>query len=54
MRIDVPDEIIALAVNDEYLPLSDGLVQFDVGAGLEGLLSAWQAISKEIVPVENP
>jgi hypothetical protein len=34
--VDVPEDIIALAVTD-YFPLSQGLVQFDEGAGLEEL-----------------
>ena len=33
LAIDVPDEIIALAVN-QWFPLSQGLVQFDENAGL--------------------
>ena len=53
LRMVVPEEIIALAVT-EYLPQSQGLIQFDVGGGLEGLLSAWPQITKEIVPVEFP
>jgi hypothetical protein len=45
--IDVPDEIVQRAVNEWY-PLSQGLVQFDSGAGLEELLAAWPALMKEI------
>jgi hypothetical protein len=37
--IDVPDEIVQRAVNEWY-PLSQGLVQFDSGAGLEELVAA--------------
>jgi hypothetical protein len=47
LAIDVPDDIIALAVNP-YLPLSQGVVQFDPGAGLEGLRAAWSTLWKEI------
>ena len=52
--MDVPDDIIALAVDETYLPLSQGLVQFDSGAGLEELQSAWRKISKHIVSVICP
>lgn len=53
LMIDVPDEIIALAVDEDYLPLSQGVVQFDEGAGLEELRIAWPTLSKRIVPVED-
>jgi len=45
--VDVPDDIVQGAVNDWY-PLSQGLVQFDPGAGLEELIAAWATLSKEI------
>ena len=38
--VEIPDEVIALAVN-EWFPLAHGLVQFDLGAGLEELRAAW-------------
>jgi hypothetical protein len=44
--VDVPDEIIQKAVSD-WFPLSQGLVQFDRGAGLEELLDAWPFLEKE-------
>lgn len=34
LMVDVPDEIIALAVDEDYFPLSQGVVQFDKGAGV--------------------
>jgi hypothetical protein len=44
--LDVPDEIVQLSVN-EWFPLSQGLIQFDVGAGLEELLlAAWPSIAQ--------
>lgn len=46
---DVPDPIIALAV-DEFFPLSQGFVQFDLGSGLESLQSAWPNLAKRIIP----
>jgi hypothetical protein len=53
LAVDVPDDIIALAVKP-FFPLSQGLVQFDGGAGLEVLQAAWPALWKEIRPVESP
>lgn len=47
LMVDVPDEIIQKAAND-WFPLSQGLVQFDSGAGLEELIAAWPILSKEI------
>ena len=47
LAVDVPDDIIALAVNALF-PLSQGLVQFDAGAGLEALRAAWPTLAKEI------
>lgn len=41
LKIEVPDAIIALATDDVYFPLSQGLVQFDVDAGLEELRKVW-------------
>jgi hypothetical protein len=45
--VDVPDDIVQRAVND-WFPLSQGLVQFDSGAGLEELIATWSILSKEI------
>ena len=53
LSVNVPDDIIALAV-DAYFPLSQGLVQFDEGAGLEELRGAWSNLWKEIRSVEFP
>lgn len=47
LKVDVPDDIIARAVN-EWFPLSQGLVQFDEGAGLEELIAAWPILEKHI------
>jgi hypothetical protein len=54
LAVDVPDDIIALAVDEVYFPLSQGVVQFDEGAGLEELRAAWPTLPKDIIPVENP
>jgi len=48
--VDVPDEIIAKAITD-WLPLGQGLVQFNTGAGVEELLVAWPALEKRIEDV---
>ena len=53
LKVDVPDEIIALAVDENYFPLSHGLVQFDEGAGLEELRAAWPKLLRWFVAVED-
>jgi len=52
IAVDVPDDIIALAVDELLFPLSQGLVQFDIGAGLEELRAAWSTLHTEIRLVE--
>lgn len=52
--VDVPDDIIALAVDPVFFPLSQGVVQFDVGAGLEELRAVWPTLPKQIVAVSGP
>lgn len=47
LAVDVPDEIVHRAVN-AWFPLSQGLVQFDPGAGLEELVAAWPTLTTEI------
>jgi hypothetical protein len=47
LAVDVPDDIVQRALN-VWFPLSQGLVQFDPGAGLEKLLAAWPTLAKEI------
>ena len=46
LAVDVPVEIVLKAAND-WFPLSQGLVQFDHGCGLEELLQAWPTLVKE-------
>lgn len=48
--VDVPDDIVAKAVT-AWLPLSQGLVQFNIGAGVEELLAAWPTLEKNIEDV---
>jgi hypothetical protein len=43
--IDVPDDLVQKAAT-EWFPLSQGLVQFDPGAGLEELRAAWSELAK--------
>ena len=52
--VDVSDNIVALAVDEVYFPLSQGLVQFDENAGLPELRAAWPALAKQIIPVGSP
>jgi hypothetical protein len=47
LAIDVPEAIVLKAV-DRFLPISQGLVQFDHDAGLEELLEAWPSLVKEV------
>ncbi len=47
LAVDVPDEIVQGAASD-WFPISQGLVQFDPGAGLEELIAAWPGLPKEI------
>lgn len=53
VAVNVPDEIIDLATND-FFPRSQGVVQFDEGAGLEELRGSWSAMEKQVLPVECP
>lgn len=50
LKVDVPDEIVEIAVN-EWFPLSQGLVQFDVGYGMEELIAVWPTLAKQITSV---
>jgi len=43
--LDVPDEIVRIAAT-EWFPLSQGLVQFDPGSGLEELMAAWSEVAR--------
>jgi hypothetical protein len=53
LAVDVPDDVIALTL-DEHFVLSQGLIQFDQGWGLEELRAAWPMLWKEIRSVECP
>lgn len=46
--LDVPVEIVQWSTT-EWFPLSQGLVQFDLGAGLEELVDRWSDIAKTAV-----
>jgi hypothetical protein len=50
--VDVPEDTIGKAIN-EWFPLSQGLVQFNPGAGLEELLGAWPNLEKRIQDVKD-
>jgi hypothetical protein len=52
LEVEVPNETVSLAVN-EWFPLSQGLVQFRSGSGLEELLKSWPLLEKRIVMVES-
>ena len=53
LRIEVPDAIIALAT-DLYLPLTQGVVQFDEGMGLEALQQVWPTLPKNLEVIRCP
>jgi hypothetical protein len=46
--LDVPDAVVHRAAT-EWFPLSQGVVQFDPGAGLEELAAAWPEVAKTAV-----
>ena len=54
LAVDVPDDLIALAADEVYFPLSQGIVRFDEGAGQEELRTAWSALPKQINAVVCP
>ena len=43
LKLEVPAEIVQKATSD-WFPLSQGLVQFDHGSGLEELIAAWPVV----------
>jgi hypothetical protein len=47
LAVEIPDDIVARATND-WFPLAQGLVQFDLGSGLEELVAVWSSLPKEI------
>ena len=47
LKVEIPDEIVRRA-ESVWLPLTQGLVQFDIGAGLEELILVWPTLAKEI------
>ncbi len=51
--VDVPEDIIALAV-DEWFPLSQGFVQFDLGPCLTALLTVWPNLEKRVLSFTDP
>ncbi len=53
LRVDVPDDILALAADEAYFPRSQGIIQFDEGAGLQELRAAWPSLTKTIVLLES-
>jgi hypothetical protein len=47
LAVNVPDDLVQRAVGD-WFPISQGLIQFDRGAGMEELIAAWSILVKEI------
>ncbi len=54
IEIEVPIEIIEMALDPIWLPLEHGLLQFDPGAGLDELRAGWDSFFKKIVTVDCP
>ena len=53
LEIEVPDEIVLMAI-DSWYPLSQGVIQFDEDRpGLVELREVWASLSKQIIPVDN-
>jgi hypothetical protein len=48
VEVEVLDEIVERATGP-FFPLSQGIVQFDHGSGMEELLAAWPNLSKRII-----
>jgi hypothetical protein len=48
VEVEVLDEIVERATGP-FFPLSQGIVQFDRGSGMEELLAAWPNLSKRII-----
>jgi len=54
LGVDVPDDIITLAVDEKYFPLGQGFVQFDEDAGLEELRAIWPDLRRRVISLECP
>ena len=47
LEVDVPEYVVAAAEN-AWFPISQGIVQFDIGAGIEELQKIWPDLLKRI------
>jgi hypothetical protein len=52
LMVDVPEDIVELAIDEVYFPKSQGVIQFDKGAGLEELLEIWSTLPVQIRELE--
>ena len=52
VEVEVGDNLLALT-DQVFFPLSQGVIQFDEGAGLEELRAAWPALPKQIQAVKS-
>jgi hypothetical protein len=50
--VEVPDDIVALALDPLFFTLDQGIIQFDENTGLTELREAWPTLTKRITPVE--
>jgi hypothetical protein len=53
LKVAVPEDIIRLATDPVFFPLSQGVVQFDQSAGLDELRAAWPSLEKEVVLLDE-
>lgn len=53
LAFDIPDAVVELAVDEQYFPLSQGIVQFDEGKGLEELRAGWSTFKSWIISVDE-
>jgi hypothetical protein len=52
VAVEVPDDLLALT-DHVLFPRSQGVIQFDEGAGLEELCAAWSTLPRQIRAVEE-
>jgi hypothetical protein len=53
LEMEVPENVVALAIDEEWFPLRQGLVVFEEGKGLEELLAAWPTLPKRIAELPD-
>src|SRR5665213_1678438 len=54
VMVDIPDEIVKLAVDEEFLPISQGIVDFREGPVLVARCNVWLKLKRRIIPLNCP